>query len=273
VTGSLGHVLTDPFGDAFMRRAMVEVLLLGAAGGALACWVTLYNLSYSAESLAHGMLPGLVLAALIGAPLLLGAAVGVLLASGAIAMAARITGIERDTAVAIVVTTLFGAGVVLALAPATPAGLGRLLFGDPLGATDSDLAVAGAVVLAIGAVLPILHHRLLIVGFDRASATGLGVRAEPVDLALLALIAITLLVAVQGLGNLLVVAVLVAPAAAARRLTRRIGPMMATSATIAAVAGVTGLYVSYYADIAAGAAIALSLLAAVTVSALVPERS
>ncbi len=113
-----------------------------------------------------------------------------------------------------------------------------------------------------------LHPRLLLVGFDRGSARALGVRPVALDAALLVLLAAALLVAVQGLGNLLVVAVLVAPASAARLLARRMGTMLATSAGLAVLAGVAGTYLSYYAGTAAGASIALALVASYACAAL-----
>jgi ABC-type Mn2+/Zn2+ transport system permease subunit len=256
------HTLTDPWADPVGRRALVEVALLGVTGGALGCWIVFYNLSYSAESLAHALLPGLVIAALTGLPLLLGGAAGLLVAALAVALAGQVPAIGRDTAVAVVVTTLFGAGVLLALSPSSPPGLQGLLFGDVLGVSDTDLALAAGLAAVVLGALALLHGRLLAVGFDRMSAPGLGVRALVVDLALLVLIALALLVAVQGLGNLLVVAVFVAPASAARLVARRMGPMMAASSVIAVVAGVGGLYLSYYAGTAAGASIAAMLVAA-----------
>src|SRR5215210_2702580 len=120
--------LSDPWGQAIMRRAFAEVALLAIAGGSLGCWIVFYNLSYSAESLAHALLPGLVFAALTGIPLLLGGAAGLLVAAIAIAAAGQVPAIGRDTAVAVVVTTLFGAGVLLALSPDSPPGLQSLLF-------------------------------------------------------------------------------------------------------------------------------------------------
>lgn len=256
------HTLTDPWADPVGRRALVEVALLGVTGGALGCWIVFYNLSYSAESLAHALLPGLVIAALTGLPLLLGGAAGLLVAALAVALAGQVPAIGRDTAVAVVVTTLFSAGVLLALSPSSPPGLQGLLFGDVLGVSDTDLALAAGLAAVVLGALALLHGRLLAVGFDRMSAPGLGVRALVVDLALLVLIALALLVAVQGLGNLLVVAVFVAPASAARLVARRMGPMMAASSVIAVVAGVGGLYLSYYAGTAAGASIAAMLVAA-----------
>ena len=271
------HVLAEPWSEPIMRRAFAEVVLLGIAGGALGCWVIFYRLSYSAESLAHSLLPGLVAAALLGLPLLLGGAVGIVVAAIAIAVAARTPTIGRDTAVAVVVTALLGLGVLLALSPAVPAGLAELLFGDVLGVSDADLLFAALLVVAVVAALAILHGRLLVVGFDRTSARGLGVAPAAVDAALLVLVALAVLVAVQGLGNLLVVAVLIAPAATARLLTHRMGAMLVAAAAIAIVAAIAGLYLSYYAGTAAGASIAGMLVAAYLVAAgvraLLPSRA
>jgi len=271
------HVLAEPWSEPIMRRAFAEVVLLGIAGGALGCWVIFYRLSYSAESLAHSLLPGLVAAALLGLPLLLGGAVGIVVAAIAIAVAARTPTIGRDTAVAVVVTALLGLGVLLALSPAVPAGLAELLFGDVLGVSDADLLFAALLVVAVVAALAIMHGRLLVVGFDRTSARGLGVAPAAVDAALLVLVALAVLVAVQGLGNLLVVAVLIAPAATARLLTHRMGAMLVAAAAIAIVAAIAGLYLSYYAGTAAGASIAGMLVAAYLVAAgvraLLPSRA
>jgi len=267
------HTLTDPWADPVGRRALLEVVLLGITGGALGCWIVFYELSYSAESLAHALLPGLVIAALTGLPLLLGGAGGVLVAAAAVAAAGQVPTIGRDTAVAVVVTTLFGAGALLALSPSSPPGLQSLLFGDILGVSNADLALAAALAATVLTTLVLLHGRLLAVGFDRLSAPGLGVRPLVVDLALLVLVALALLVAVQGLGNLLVVAVLVAPAAAARLVTRRMGPMMLASAAIAVLAGLGGLYLSYYAGTAAGASIAAMLVAAYLLAGAVKLRA
>ncbi|MDQ3632526.1 MAG: metal ABC transporter permease [Actinomycetota bacterium] len=253
--------LTDPWAQQLGRRALLEIVLLGVAGGTLGCWLVFYNLAYSAESLAHSLLPGLVGAALLGAPLLLGGAAGLLVGAVAVALAGRIEGIGGDTAVAVVITGLLGLGVLLALSPESPAGLQGLLFGDVLGVTDTDLALAAGLVAVLLVALWLGHGRLLIVGFDRLSAPALGVRPFAVDIALLVLLATALLVAVQGLGNLLVVAVLIAPASAARLVTRRMAPMLLASTVIAVVGGAGGIYLSFYADTAAGASIAAVLVA------------
>jgi ABC-type Mn2+/Zn2+ transport system permease subunit len=258
--------LTDPWSEAIVQHAFLEVALLGIAGGALGCWIVLYSLSYSAESLAHGLFPGLVVAALIGAPLLLGGAVGIAIAAGAVTLVGRLPGLDRDVGVAVVVTTLFGLGVLLALSPDSPPGVQALLFGDILGVTTGDLIAAGVLAVVVPAVLWLLHARLLAVGFDRSSARSLGVRTAWIDTVVMLLIAVAIMVAIQGLGNLLVVALLVAPAATARLVTRRAAPMIGVAIGVAIVSGVAGLYLSYYAGTAAGASIAGLLVGAYLVA-------
>ena len=249
-----------------MQRAMLEMTLLAIAGAAIGCWVVLYETSYTAESLAHSLFPGLVLAALAGIPLLLGATPAIVLAAIAITLASRAPGVTRDVAVAVVVTTTFGLGVLLALSSDAPPGLGGLLFGDILGASDSDLVAAAALVVLVAVLLFFLLDRLLATGFDRAAARALGVRPGLVEAALLTLLAAATVVAVQGLGNLLVVAIFVGPAAAARNLCQRSGAMVATAAAIGVLAGFSGLYLSYYAGTAAGASIAIAILCAYLLS-------
>jgi ABC-type Mn2+/Zn2+ transport system permease subunit len=258
--------MLEPFQEEFMRRAIVEMTLLGLAGGALGCWVVLYEFSYAAESLAHSIFPGLVIAAIAGVPLLLGAAPAIVVAALAIAVASRVPGVGRDVGVAVVVTTMFGLGVLLALSPDSPPGIETLLFGDILGPSDADLISAAALVAVVASALWLLHGRLLATGFDRGSARALGLSPAFADAALLVLLAAATVVAVQGLGNLLVVAVFVGPAAAARRLTDRIVPMIATAMAIAVLAGLAGLYLSYYAGTAGGASVALAIVAAYLVS-------
>jgi ABC-type Mn2+/Zn2+ transport system permease subunit len=268
--------LTDPLGQEFIRRALLEVGLISVAGGALGCWVIFYGVSYAAESLSHALFPGLVVAALAGIPILVGGIPGIAVAAVAIAMVGRVPGIGRDTAVAVVVTGFFGLGALLALSPESPPGIQSLLFGDILAPSDSDLVIAS--MLAAGVILSLaaIHWRLLAVAFDRTTARSLGTSPSVADVAVLVLLAAAVLVAAQGLGTLLAVAALVGPAATARVVTHRLGSMMVAATLLGIGAGVVGLYLSYYAGVAAGASIAgcivVGYLAAIAVSGLVSLR-
>ncbi|MFM9078304.1 MAG: metal ABC transporter permease [Solirubrobacterales bacterium] len=254
------ELLIDPLSFGTTSRALVEMTILGIAGGVLGCWVVLFRLSYGAESLAHGMLPGLVLAGIIGIPLLAGGAFGIVLAGILVAIASRMHRSDPDTSIAVVVTTLFGAGILIALSPAAPAGVGELLFGNLLGTGWTEIIVSAIATLLVLVVLGLFHFRLLAVGFDGDSAGFAGVPGRTVNLVLLVLVAATILVSVQALGTLLVAALLVGPAATARLLTRRIGPMIVTSAFLATVAGLAGLYASFHLKTAAGASIVVFIL-------------
>jgi ABC-type Mn2+/Zn2+ transport system permease subunit len=258
--------MLEPFQEEFMRRAIAEMALLGVAGGAIGCWVVLYRLSYATESLAHSILPGLVLAALAGVPLLLGGAPAIMIAGLAIVVVAQVPGISREVAVGVVVTTMFGLGALLALSPKSPPGIQELLFGDILGPSNGDLLAAALLVLAVVTSLPLMHGRLLAVGFDRNAARSLGASPAVAEAVLITLLAVVIVVAVQGLGNLLVAAVFVGPAAAARNLTERIVPMIGLSVAIALTSGLAGLYLSYYAGTAGGASVTLAIVAAYLLS-------
>ncbi len=257
--------------SGIMQRAFVEAIVLGLACGPLGVWILLLRRAYAAESLSHAMLPGLVIAALAGIPLLLGAAAGVLVAAGGIALVARDARAGGDIGVAVVVSGLFGLGGILALSPATPPRLGELLFGDLLGLTDGDLVAAAALSAGVLLALAVGYRALAATAFARSSAQALGVRPARADLALLALLAVTTVAAVQGLGNLLLVALILAPAAAALNLAARLPATLAVAAGLAVLAGVAGLVISYQFEIAAGASVALCAVALSSLGLLKPK--
>jgi ABC-type Mn2+/Zn2+ transport system permease subunit len=264
--------LLEPLQSGIERRALAEVVLLGGFCGALGCWIATFRLSYPAESLAHGLLPGLVLAALSGVPLLVGSVAGVAVAALAIAFAGRDPRVGSDTATAVAVTGLLGLGGLLALAPDAPARLEELLFGDPLGVDDGDLAAAAALALLGGAALVALRRPLGAVALDAAGARSLGIRPTAVRIALLGLLAAALAVAVQGLGSLLVLAVLIAPAVAVRRHAGSPERAMVAAAATAIAAGIAGIYASHLLGTAAGASVALALCLAAAIGTALPAR-
>jgi ABC-type Mn2+/Zn2+ transport system permease subunit len=270
-------VLLEPLSFGTTWRALIQITILGILGAMVSAWVVLYRLSYGAESLAHGMLPGLVLAALVGMPLLLGGLAGIVVAGILVAIAARMPLAETDTAVAVVVTTLFGVGILMALSPASPPGIGEFLFGNLLGTTEAGILISAVVATAVLAILWLLHHRLLAVGFDGDAGGFTRIPARLVEVTLLILVAVTILVSVQALGTLLVAALLVGPAATSRLVTRRLGPLLATSAAVAVLSGIGGIYASFYLKTAAGASvvilIAISFLMAAAWAAATDRRS
>jgi ABC-type Mn2+/Zn2+ transport system permease subunit len=261
VPADVWGALTEPWTQVIVQRAFAEIVLLGIVGGTLGCWIVLYELSYSTESLSHAIFPGLVVGALAGVSLIAAGAAGLLVAALAIALAGCVPEVGRDSAVAVVVSGLLGLGALLALSAESPPGLTGLLFGDILGVSNLDLALAVVLAGVTVAVLRLLHRQLVLVGFDRASAHPLGGRPLLVDSVLLVLVALAVLVGVQGLGSLLVVTVLVGPAASARLVAHRMAPLMGIATLVAVLAGAGGLYLSYYAGTAGGASVAGTVVA------------
>lgn len=241
------------------QRALLEAVLLGVACGPLGLWLLAYRQAYAAESVAHAMLPGLALAAAAGAPLLLGATGGVLVAAVLIAAAARDRRIGSELAVAVTITALFGAGVLVAAGDVGDDGprLTDLLFGDLLAVTTADLAAAAVLAAATAAALAAAHRPLTAAAHDRGAARALGVRPARVEAGLLALLGVALVVAVQGLGNLLVVALLIAPGAAAARLPVRLPGQLLAAAGVGGASGAVGVLLSDRLSLAAGASVAL----------------
>ncbi len=264
-------LLTEPLREGITQRALVELLILGVVCGPLGLWVVLYRQSYAAESLAHSMLPGLVVATLISIPLGLGAAAGLAVAAISIAAASRQHAVSPDVAVAVTVTALFGAGTLLALSPEVPVRLGELLFGDPLSVTTTDLLATAALALVTLIALAYGHRTLTLSGFDPQTAHSLGGSNGRAGALLLGLLALTVLIAVQALGNLLVVAIVIAPGAAALRHCRSLVGAAAVAAAVAVAAGVAGIYLSYWANLAAGASIALCAVALFALVMVIPR--
>ena len=165
----VADTLLEPWRSGIVSRALIEVVLLGSAAGPLGCWVVLYGLSYSAESLSHALFPGLVIAALAGFPLVLGRRSAHSWPRPRSPTRRACGPIGGDTAVAVVVTAFVGLGALLALSPDTPAAVRELLFGDVLALSGGDLLLAAALAVAVLAALRLAHSRLLLAGFDRST--------------------------------------------------------------------------------------------------------
>ncbi len=248
------------FSYDFMLRALAEVALMGVVCGLLGVLVVLRGLTYSGESLSHALVPGAAIALIAGLPVIAGALIGGVLAAVAIAVLLRRPDVGEDTAVSVVVTGSFAAGVVIVATRGTSRDLDSILFGSVLSVDGRDLWVGLASALVVTTIVVTLGRRLVLVAFDRAFADSLGMRSGLLDALLLVALAAALTVALRGVGTLLVLALLVAPAAAARALTRRVWAMLIVAPVLAFASGVVGLELSYHVGVAAGPAICLVAL-------------
>jgi manganese/iron transport system permease protein len=250
--------VTDPLQYEFMRRALIEVILMGAVTGAIGAFIVLRGLSFIGDALSHAIFPGIVIAFLLGHSIFIGALAFGILTSAGIAVIATNQRVKEDSAIGVLFAGTFALGVVLISSSRNfTRDLASFLFGNVLGVTNDDIilsAVVGAIVIVL---IVIFYKELLITSFDRVAAQAMGLPVFWLDLLLLIMISLTIVVSLRAVGNILVVAMLVTPAAAARLLTDRLPVMIAISATIGAASGVLGLFISFHNDVAAGGTIVL----------------
>lgn len=250
--------LLDPMTYGFMQRGLVAAILVGVVCAVMGTFVVLKGLAFIGDAVSHAALPGLVIAFLLGIPLYIGgsiAAVGTAIAIGAVA---RRGGLRFDTAVGVLFAGTFALGILLfSTIRNYTTDLFSYLLGNVLGITASDLlaiALLGAVVLGI---VSVLRKELLYATFDPGGAGASGLPVAALEYLLLALLGVTIVVSIQAVGIVMVVAMLVTPAATAQLLVVRFGRMIAVSVFVASASAVVGLYLSFYLNVASGASIVL----------------
>jgi manganese/iron transport system permease protein len=251
--------LTDPLSLEIFRRALIEAVVMGATCGAIGAYVVLRRLAFIGDALAHAVFPGVVIAFVTGWPIFLGAMVAGTLTSLAIAVVSRGQRIREDTAIGIFFAGAFALGIVLI---STQSGyqrdLSSFLVGDLLAVGWTEIAISGATGAAVIAVLVALRKELLVVSFDRTYAQAQGYPVFVLELLLLLLLTATIVVSLAAVGIILVLAMLVTPAATARLLVDRFTPMMVVGAVLGALYGVVGWYVSYHLGWSPGGSIVLT---------------
>ena len=260
------EILLEPLQYPFMLRGMAAGVLVGIVCAVLGTYVVLRGMAFFGDALAHAVLPGLAVGYLVGGgarePLFwwgMGTAIVTSLGIGAISRNARI---KEDTAIGIIFAGMFALGIALiSSAHNYTVDLTHFLFGDVLGVGASDLlltTIFGGLILL---VVFLLYKEFMVLAFDPVLAATLRLPARLLDNILIVLIAVAIMVSLQTVGVALMVAMLVTPAATAFLLTRRLWKMMGLAALIASFSAVTGLYLSYYLNMASGAAIVLTCTA------------
>ncbi len=249
---------TDPLQFDFIMRAMAAAVIVGVICSVLGVYVVLRGMAFLGDALAHTILPGVVIAFLIGWPLAVGALIfGVLTAVGIGVLTDR-GDLKEDTAIGVIFAGFFALGVALLSASGNyTLDLAHFLFGNLLGVSTSDLwmiSVLGGIVLL---TILLFYKEFLVISFDMILAAALRLPVTFLRYLLLILIAITIVASLQVVGIALMLAMFVTPAAAASLLTRRLPTMMLVSALIGIFSGITGVYASFYWNIASGPAVVL----------------
>ncbi|GAB3737914.1 metal ABC transporter permease [Amycolatopsis oliviviridis] len=254
---SLYDLFLEPLSYDFMVRALASTVIASAVCAALSCWLVLIGWSLMGDAVSHAVLPGVVLAYVLGAPFALGAVVFGFLAVALIGVVRDTSRVKEDAAIGIVFTTLFALGLVLISVTPSQTDLNHIIFGNLLGVDTSDLiqiGVLGAITLT---VLVLKRRDFTLYAFDPTHAHAIGLNPRVLGAALLGLLALTAVVALQVVGVILVVAMLIIPGATAYLLTDRFGRMLVIAPTFSVLAAVTGLYLSYHLDTASGGMIVL----------------
>jgi ABC-type Mn2+/Zn2+ transport system permease subunit len=253
------EALVEPFLDnAFMLRALVAGILVATACGVIGTFVVLRGLAFIGDALAHGVLPGIAGALLLGLPGIGGAVVGAAAMIAGVAVVRRRSRLSGDTAIGLLFVGMLALGVVIVSRSDSFSGdLTSILFGEVLGITWDDVWLQLGAAIAVGVLAAVCARPFLLLAFDREHARAAGFSAELYEWTMLGMVALTVVVSFQTVGTLLVFGMLIAPPATAALVVRRVGAMMAVAAALGALSVAGGLLLSYHQDLAAGATIVL----------------
>jgi manganese/iron transport system permease protein len=250
--------LLDPMAYGFMQRGLAAAILVGVVCAVMGAFVVLRGLAFIGDAVSHAAFPGLVIAYLLGIPLYIGAAVAAVGTALAIGAVARRGALRFDTAVGVLFAGTFAFGILLfSTIKGYVSDLFSYLLGNVLGITFTDIvqvAILGAIVLLVVAVL---RKELLYASFDPAGAAASGLPVHALDYLLLGLVGVTIVVSIQAVGIIMVVAMLVTPAATGQLLVDRFWDLVKVAIAVSLVAAVSGLYLSFYLNVASGASIVL----------------
>ena len=256
------EAIVTPFQYGFMVRALFVSVLVGIMCPVLGAYVVVRGLGFMSDGLAHSLLPGLVVAALVVSII---SSSWIILVPNAIAFALVIgylskrTGLSEDTAIGILFAGLFALGLtMLTAARGLKVSLESVLLGQVLGVSRDDVMVTAALAAVVVVLMFALHKEMLFATFDPLGASVMGLPTQVLDYVLLVLLAVVILIALQAVGIVLVISMLITPAAAAQLLTQRFTLAMAVGAAIGVSSAIIGLYVSFHYNLASGPVMALS---------------
>ncbi|UVC07931.1 metal ABC transporter permease [Rhizobium sp. TH2] len=260
--------LLSPFQFPFMINALVISVLIAVPTALLSCFLVLKGWSLLGDAISHAVFPGVVIAYIVGFPYAIGAFVAGMICAVATGFLKDNSRIKQDTVMGVVFSGMFGLGLVLYVKIQSDVHLDHILFGDMLGVQWADIAQAAAIALVTAGVIGIKWRDFLLHAFDPAQARAVGLRVGLLHYGLLFLISLTVVGALQAVGIILVIAMLIAPGAIAFLLTRQFSTMLILSVVIAVAASVAGIYLSFFIDSAPAPTIVL-ILAGIFIGAFV----
>ncbi len=251
--------LGDPWTLEFMRRGLIAAMAVSAVAAIIGSFVILKGMAFIGDALPHVSFGGIAVAFVLGSNLYLGGAIAAVLTAILIGFISRRALIKYDTAIGILFVGAFAAGILIISRQTnyTP-DLFSFVFGNVLGVSWSDVWITTITAAVILLLVLLFYKEILFVAYDPSMAAASGLPVAAAQYGLLAAIAVTTVIGLQTVGIVLVVALLITPAATAQLLTRRLPPMMAVGAVVGALSSFIGLYIAYYADVSPSAAIVLT---------------
>ena len=251
------HWLLEPFQYDFVVRALLAGALAAVTCSLIGTWVVIRGMSFMGDALAHGVLPGIAVAFIVGVDVAIGAFVSAIIMVLGINLVNRASKLSTDTGIGLLFVGMLALGVVIiSRTHAFTGDLTSFLFGSVLGVRDADLLLQSvAAVLTLVAVL-VFHRMFLALSFNAQKAAALGLRPRLAHVVMLSLVAIAIVASFRTVGTLLVFGLLIAPPATAALVVRRVPAMMALSSAIGVASVALGLVVTYHFDTAAGATMA-----------------
>jgi ABC-type Mn2+/Zn2+ transport system permease subunit len=252
------ELLTAPLQYPFMQSALLAVLLVGLSCAAIGVYVVLRRMAFIGDALAHTILPGIVVAYLNQWNLSLGAVIAGVFTALGIGWLSRRDEIREDTAIGVLFTAMFALGILLMSQARSFRDFSHILFGNVLAVSFTDVLLMLGLTLIILIFLFLFHKELELTSFDPTQARVMGLSSDKMRYLLLVLLALTVVSAIQVVGVVLTSALLITPAASAALLTQRLSRMIVVAVMLSIFSGIIGLYISFYADVASGAAIVLT---------------
>lgn len=267
------HWVVEPFLESItMQRALAAGSLAAIACGVVGTWVVLRGMTFVGDALAHGVLPGLAVATIVGVSPTIGAFASAAVMVGGITVVGRRARLSEDAAIGLLFVGMLALGVLLVSSRPTFAGdLTSYLFGGVTSVTGGDLVLAGAVAVVSVVVVVAGYRAFLALSFNRDAAQLMGLRPGVAHAALMVLVTATVVASFRTVGTLLVFALLIAPAAAALQVVRRVPWVMVLAVVIAELSVVVGLLVSWHHRLAAGAAMAVCAVGCFLVALIISE--
>lgn len=258
----MNEFLLHPMSMPFMQRALITAIVVGAVCAVVGAFVVLRGMAFIGDAVAHSVFPGVAAAYALGLPLAPGGAVAGVLTALSIAVVSQHRRLKEDTVIGVFFAFAFGLGIVLISSQDNYTGdLSSFLFGQILAVSSDDVIHVSLIGTVLVAAVLLLRKDLTVVCLDRETARAMGVPVYWLDMALYVMVTVSIVMSLQAVGNILVLALLITPAATARMLTDRLGVMMLLAAVIGVVGSVCGLMLSYWFDVATGGMIVLVLTA------------